>query len=190
MEEIFPPIESQILLYSLIPPHGGQFSVRPCRLDIPLRFHGGMLTYLDQTQMLIIFFKKTGITLLVILPLGAVLCFFDLLGARAFSRGELALQTRFHSPLLVHPTPYPPRPIFTRYREPTTAELETGRPLLTRNGMVCERSFYKNTYAMVSQIFSCSADSCEFNSFFVSLPTPLHIKPYSTSLSSSQPSPC
>ena len=87
------------------------------------------------------------------LPLGAVLCFFDLLGARAFARGELALQTRFHSPLLVHPTPYPPRPVFTRYREPTTTELETGRPSLTRSGMVRERSFYKNTYSMVSQSY-------------------------------------
>ena len=84
------------------------------------------------------------------LPLGAVLCFFDLLGARAFARGELFLQTQFHSPLLLYPTPYPPRPIFTRHREPTTVELETGRPPLTRGGMVRERSFYKNTYAMVS----------------------------------------
>jgi hypothetical protein len=84
-----------------------------------------------------------------VLPLGAVLCFFDLLGARVFARGELFLQTQFHSPLLVYPTPYPPRPIFTRYREPTTVELETGRPLSTRSGMVRERSFYKNTYAMV-----------------------------------------
>lgn len=86
----------------------------------------------------------------MLLPLGAVLCFFDLLGARAFARGELFLQTQFHSPLLLYPTPYPPRPIFTRYREPTTVELETGRPPLTRSGMVRERSFYKNTYAMVS----------------------------------------
>ena len=84
------------------------------------------------------------------LPLGAVLCFFDLLGARAFARGELFLQTQFHSPLLLYPTPHPPRPIFTRHREPTTVELETGRPPLTRGGLVRERSFYKNTYAMVS----------------------------------------
>ena len=86
----------------------------------------------------------------MLLPLGAVLCFFDLLGARAFARGELFLQTQFHSPLLLYPTPYPPRPIFTRHREPTTIELETGQPPLTRGGMVRERSFYKNTYAMVS----------------------------------------
>ena len=84
------------------------------------------------------------------LPLGAVLCFFDLLGARVFARGELALQTYFHSPLLVYPTPYPSLPIFTRYREPTTVESETGGVSLTRDGMVRERSFYKNTYAMVS----------------------------------------
>ncbi|KAF8802693.1 hypothetical protein BYT27DRAFT_7196409 [Phlegmacium glaucopus] len=102
-------------------------------------------------------FTVTGITLLVILPLGAILCFFDLLGARAFARGELALQTRFHSPLLVYPTPYPPRPIFTRYREPTIAELETGRPPLTRSGLVCERSFYKNTYAMFTDPTSYQA---------------------------------
>ena len=84
------------------------------------------------------------------LPLGAALCFFDLLGARVFARGEIFLQTQFHAPLLLYPTPYPPRPIFTRYREPTSNELETGQPSLTRYGMVGERSFYKNTYAMVS----------------------------------------
>ena len=104
----------------------------------------------NHTQKLNFFFQKTGTTLLVLLPLGAVLCFFDLLGARIFARGELCLQTQFHSPLLLYPTPYPPRPIFTRYRQPTTVELETGRPPLTRCGMVRERSFYKNTYAMVS----------------------------------------
>jgi len=102
-------------------------------------------------------FTVTGTTLLIVLPLGAVLCFFDLLGARVFSRGELALQTHFHSPLLVYPTPYPPQPIFTRYREPTTIELETGRLSLTRGGMVRERSFYKNTYAMFTDSTSYQA---------------------------------
>ncbi|KAJ7466900.1 hypothetical protein FB451DRAFT_1259464 [Mycena latifolia] len=76
-------------------------------------------------------FTVTGTTLLMALPLGALLCFFNLLGVRTFSRGELALQTKFHGPL-AYPAPYPPRPIFARMREPT----------------VPETSFYKNTYAM------------------------------------------
>ncbi|PPQ81423.1 hypothetical protein CVT25_015927 [Psilocybe cyanescens] len=98
-------------------------------------------------------FTVTGTTLLVALPLGAVLCFFDLLGARAFSRGELALQTRFHAPL-IHTPPYPPRPIFTRYREPTSIEVEMGH---TRQGLVRENSFYKNTYAMFTDPTSYQA---------------------------------
>ncbi|KAF7357981.1 hypothetical protein MVEN_00845100 [Mycena venus] len=61
-------------------------------------------------------FTVTGTTLLVALPLGALLCFFNLLGVRTFSRGELALQTKFHGPL-AYPAPYPPRPIFSRTRE-------------------------------------------------------------------------
>ncbi|KAK2464358.1 hypothetical protein APHAL10511_003815 [Amanita phalloides] len=86
-------------------------------------------------------FTLTGTTLLMALPLGAVLCFLNLLGARAFARGELALQSRFHSPL-AYPPPYPPRPIFTRTRPPTAVELEMG---ITTSP---ETSFYKNTYAM------------------------------------------
>ncbi|KAF8149373.1 hypothetical protein B0H34DRAFT_667610 [Crassisporium funariophilum] len=101
-------------------------------------------------------FTVTGTTLLVALPLGAVLCFFNLLGARAFSRGELALQTRFHSSL-AHPPPYPPRPIFTRYREPTTSELESSSPQQTRTGLVREKSFYKNSYAMFTDPTSYQA---------------------------------
>ncbi|KAF9483108.1 hypothetical protein BDN70DRAFT_874157 [Pholiota conissans] len=92
-------------------------------------------------------FTVTGTILLIALPLGALLCFFDLLGARAFSRGELALQARFHAPL-THAPPYPPRPIFRRYRPPTTAELESGRVRITHSGLVREQSFYKNTYDM------------------------------------------
>ncbi|KAG6821679.1 hypothetical protein H0H92_001442, partial [Tricholoma furcatifolium] len=92
------------------------------------------------------------------LPLGAILCFFDLLGARAFARGELYLQTKFHSPL-AYPPPHPPRPIFTRTRDPTPAELEHGHggapgaPPLP----VLERSFYKNTYAMFTDPTSYQA---------------------------------
>ena len=53
------------------------------------------------------------------------------------------LQTTYHGPLgyeLVAPLP----PIFTRTRAPTTAELESGS-----SGPQRERSFYRNTYAMV-----------------------------------------
>ncbi|KAJ7860327.1 hypothetical protein B0H13DRAFT_2237388 [Mycena leptocephala] len=81
-------------------------------------------------------FTVTGTTLLMALPLGALLCFFNLLGVRTFSRGELALQTKFHGPL-AYPAPYPPRPIFTRMREPLVAGVS-----------VPETSFYKNAYAM------------------------------------------
>ncbi|VDC00077.1 unnamed protein product [Peniophora sp. CBMAI 1063] len=87
-------------------------------------------------------FTLVGTTLLVALPLGAVVCFFDLLGARALARGEVLLQTTYHGPLgyeLVAPLP----PIFTRTRAPTTAELEDGT-----SGPQRERSFYRNTYAM------------------------------------------
>ncbi|KAJ7671202.1 hypothetical protein B0H17DRAFT_1085240 [Mycena rosella] len=90
-------------------------------------------------------FTVTGTTLLMALPLGALLCFFNLLGVRTFSRGELALQTKFHGPL-AYPAPYPPRPIFTRMREPT----EPGAP-------IPETSFYKNAYAMFTDATSYQA---------------------------------
>ncbi|KAK7001366.1 hypothetical protein R3P38DRAFT_3048747 [Favolaschia claudopus] len=90
-------------------------------------------------------FTVTGTTLLVALPLGALLCFFNLLGVRTFSRGELALQTKFHTPL-AYPAPYPPRSIFTRIREID----EEGVP-------VPETSFYKNAYAMFTDPTSYQA---------------------------------
>ncbi|KAJ6594684.1 hypothetical protein B0H19DRAFT_1216128 [Mycena capillaripes] len=90
-------------------------------------------------------FTVTGTTLLVALPLGALLCFFNLLGVRAFARGELALQMKFHGPL-AYPAPYPPRPIFTRMREPN----ESGYS-------VPETSFYKNAYAMFTDSTSYQA---------------------------------
>ncbi|KAJ7121962.1 hypothetical protein C8R43DRAFT_1032683 [Mycena crocata] len=90
-------------------------------------------------------FTVTGTTLLMALPLGALLCFFNLLGVRTFSRGELALQTKYHTPL-AYPAPYPPRPIFTRMREPTADGL-----------VVPETSFYKNAYAMFADPTSYQA---------------------------------
>lgn len=77
------------------------------------------------------------------LPLGALVCFLDLIGARAFARGEIYLQSKFHHPLFF-PVPNPPPPIFTRRRLPTPAELEAGAALRP----VKERSFYKNAYAL------------------------------------------
>lgn len=85
------------------------------------------------------------------LPLGAVFCFVDLFGARALSRGELALQTTFHGPLS-YPRPYPPLPIFTRTRPPTPAQLEAGVGTLVQ-----ETSFYRNTYAMFTDPTSYQA---------------------------------
>ncbi|KAF7376740.1 hypothetical protein MSAN_00091200 [Mycena sanguinolenta] len=90
-------------------------------------------------------FTVTGTTLLVALPLGALLCFFNLFGVRTFSRAELALQTKFHTPL-AYSAPHPPRPIFTRVREVTAS----GVP-------VPETSFYKNTYAMFTDPTSYQA---------------------------------
>jgi hypothetical protein len=87
-------------------------------------------------------FTLTGTALLVTLPLGALLCFLDLLGARAFARAELALQTKFHGPL-AFPPPYPPRPIFQRIRPPELSAAETGA-----SSVEFETSFYKNTYAL------------------------------------------
>lgn len=96
-------------------------------------------------------FTLTGTAQLMALPVGAVLCFLDLLGARILSRGELFLQSHFHGPLS-YPLPYPPRPIFTRYREPTEAESEAGMI-----GPIKEHSFYKNTYAMFTDSTSYQA---------------------------------
>ncbi|KAG2154347.1 uncharacterized protein EDB93DRAFT_1131688 [Suillus bovinus] len=91
-------------------------------------------------------FTLVGTTLLIALPLGALLCFLNLLGARAFARGELGLQTTFHGPL-AYPTPYPPLPIFQRVR---SSGVESGSPYH-------ESSFYKNTIAMFTDWTSYQA---------------------------------
>ncbi|KAH9027480.1 hypothetical protein EDB83DRAFT_1913636 [Lactarius deliciosus] len=95
-------------------------------------------------------FTLLGTILLVALPLGAVLCFFDLLGARALARGEIALQSTFHGPLAysLHDHEYP---IFTRLRMPTSEEVEAG--LRIRN----ERSFYRNSFSMFTDPTSYQA---------------------------------
>ncbi|KAA1474082.1 hypothetical protein DENSPDRAFT_840620 [Dentipellis sp. KUC8613] len=95
-------------------------------------------------------FTVLGTTLLVALPLGAVLCFFDLLGARVLSRGEVLLQSKFHGPLaydLVYPLP----PIFSRIRPSTSVEIEAGV------GTRYERSFYRNSYSMFTDSTSYHA---------------------------------
>ncbi|EKM54791.1 uncharacterized protein PHACADRAFT_147058 [Phanerochaete carnosa HHB-10118-sp] len=88
-------------------------------------------------------FTLTGTTTLMALPVGAVLCFLDLIGARAFARGELHLQSTFHHPLSF-PIPDPPPPIFTRTRLPTPAEIESGAAVRPQ----AEHSFYRNAYAL------------------------------------------
>ncbi|KAJ3780593.1 hypothetical protein GGU10DRAFT_369085, partial [Lentinula aff. detonsa] len=121
-------------------------------------------------------FTVTGTTLLIALPLGAILCFFNLLGARAFSRAELFIQTRFHSPLhyplsVLHAAASSPTttttssspithliatyPIFTRSRHPSAAELESGQAVVGEE--VTEMSFYKNTYSMFTDPTSFQA---------------------------------
>ncbi|KAI6040224.1 hypothetical protein EDC04DRAFT_2678023 [Pisolithus marmoratus] len=88
-------------------------------------------------------FTLTGTTLIITLPIGAVLCFLDLLGARTFAKGELALQTKFHGPLAYAP-PHPPWPIFQRMRVPPPSDTEDG----AAEHVCYETSFYRNTYAM------------------------------------------
>ena len=153
MEALFPPIIREIILLGIIPSLGGQFSVWIGGMDIPLCVYSGAYDLLLLSLGCFAYGSQTGTILLIALPLGAVLCFCDLLGARAFSRGELALQSRFHGPL-AHALPYPPRPIFTRYRPLTPAEIESGHAIAARSILVAERSFYKNTYAMVRASFS------------------------------------
>ena len=126
---------------------------------------------------------QLGTILLVALPLGAVLCFFDLLGARALARGEVritllfsvlvsnipaqcflscghlqvALQSTFHGPL-AYPLEGHRYPIFTHLRVLTPEEVEAGL------GSRHERSFYRNSFSMVSTptiVQLCGADTCE-----------------------------
>ncbi|GJJ06737.1 hypothetical protein Clacol_000933 [Clathrus columnatus] len=83
----------------------------------------------------------TGTTLLITLPLGIILCFLDLIGARAFARGEIYLQTLFHGPLSIN-APNPPNPLFSRMRTPESiSDSEMGEP-------VPETSFLKLAYLM------------------------------------------
>lgn len=95
-------------------------------------------------------FTLLGTILLVALPLGAVLCFFDLLGARVLARGEVALQNTFHGPL-VYALEGHVYPIFTRLRMPNTEEMEAGI------GSRHERSFYRNSFSMFSDPTSYQA---------------------------------
>jgi len=103
--------------------------------------------------------KQTGTTLLIALPIGAVLCWLDLVGARAFSRGELGLQTYFHGPLRAYP-PSPPNPIFSRPRiveesSQPTADVEAAQSDVSARQT--EPSFLKNTYAMFTDPTSYQA---------------------------------
>ncbi|KAI0270733.1 hypothetical protein BC834DRAFT_922582 [Gloeopeniophorella convolvens] len=97
-------------------------------------------------------FTLLGTILLVALPLGAVLCFFDLLGARTLARGEVALQSTFHGPL-AHPLDGHVYPIFTRFRAPTPDEAEAGLTASHHH----ERSFYRNSYSMFTDPTSYQA---------------------------------
>ncbi|KAN0142146.1 hypothetical protein V8E53_000608 [Lactarius tabidus] len=95
-------------------------------------------------------FTLLGTILLVALPIGAVLCFFDLLGARLLARGEIALQSTFHGPLAYSLHDYE-FPIFTRLRMPTPEEVEAGL------GIRHERSFYRNSFSMFTDPTSYQA---------------------------------
>ncbi|KAJ3831876.1 hypothetical protein F5878DRAFT_591933 [Lentinula raphanica] len=134
-------------------------------------------------------FTVTGTTLLILLPLGAILCFFNLLGARAFSRAELFLQTKFHSPLhypltVLHAaaaaassssSSYPSTSTSTSSPASSVHQLIAAYPIFTRTRPpsaselesgeavvgeeVREGSFYRNTYAMFT-------DSTSFQALF------------------------
>ncbi|KAF9005856.1 hypothetical protein BDZ89DRAFT_1079836 [Hymenopellis radicata] len=87
-----------------------------------------------------------GTTLLMVLPLGLLLCFIDLLFARLLSRFELHLQTKFHFPAAS-----------LRRKPPIFVQPHSNTPNLTsphlppvHNVLLDETSFYKNTYAMFS----------------------------------------
>ncbi|KAL0565797.1 hypothetical protein V5O48_016219 [Marasmius crinis-equi] len=111
-------------------------------------------------------FTLTGTALLITLPIGAILCFLNAIGARTFARVELYLQTKFHKPSLSlyshhhQQTQDPnghPYPLFTRVRPPSAAEIESG--VAVAGEMVREESFYRNSYAMF-------ADSTTYQSLF------------------------
>ncbi|KAJ3749699.1 hypothetical protein DFH05DRAFT_1477997 [Lentinula detonsa] len=108
-------------------------------------------------------FTLTGTTLLIALPLGAILCFFNLLGARAFSRAEIPQPSslssfRGHaaasSSTITTSSPSSPithliatYPIFTRSRHPSASELESGQAVRCR----------LNTYSMFTDPTSFQA---------------------------------
>jgi hypothetical protein len=158
MGKVLPSCGKEGLLQGVIPSFRPEFPLRLSHMDILIRIYRGKSHPFFPLSQQLTSTIQTGTTLLVALPLGAVLCFFDLLGARAFSRGELFLQARFHGPL-IHLPPYHPRPLFTRYREPTPEEYESRRLNAIPGGpppLVKEESFYKNTYAMVFHSYQTS----------------------------------
>lgn len=88
-------------------------------------------------------FTVTGTTLLITLPLGLILSFINLLGARALAKAEITLQVWGHGPL-----PFfvpPPLPIFSRSTRSLLHAEEDGTVQVEEE---YELSFYKNTYAM------------------------------------------
>ncbi|KAK7027313.1 hypothetical protein VNI00_015276 [Paramarasmius palmivorus] len=96
-------------------------------------------------------FTLTGTALLITLPIGALLCFLNALGARIFARGELYLQRTFHGTSSFYPFPVVSSsnnslPIFTRMRPPSAAEIESG--YAAYGDLVPEESFYRNSYFM------------------------------------------
>ncbi|EJD03206.1 uncharacterized protein FOMMEDRAFT_168237 [Fomitiporia mediterranea MF3/22] len=92
----------------------------------------------------------TGTTLLIALPLGAVLCWLDLVGARAFAKGEIALQMYFHGPLHTE-GPTQPYLIFARPNS-TPPSLEAGQQAPNN-----QPSFLRNTYLMFTDQTSYQA---------------------------------
>ncbi|KIK69469.1 hypothetical protein GYMLUDRAFT_35535 [Collybiopsis luxurians FD-317 M1] len=169
---------------------GGFFSLQPWRIYFRPLFkpvYWRSLTHLALINfpfalvawVYLFVFTVTGTTLLIALPLGAILCFFNLLGARTFARAELLIQTKFHRPLhyplsvlqyahaVQHSTSSATDgvdpveflimryPIFTRTRPPSASELESGQAVVGEE--VVEGSFYRNTWGMFTSPTSYSA---------------------------------
>ena len=112
LETLLPTDRTQSVLVFPPPPASFQFSLCPARVGISIRVHPGKPKFLLGVFCATLDFcsrnrssaaPQLGTILLVALPLGAVLCFFDLLGARALARGEVRTMSLFLT--LIFPTP-------------------------------------------------------------------------------------
>ncbi|KDQ07159.1 hypothetical protein BOTBODRAFT_180911 [Botryobasidium botryosum FD-172 SS1] len=132
------------------PPHTTRQRIahyfRPLRHRLYYRalFHLLVLNFPIATVAWVYLFVGTlvGTTLLLTLPLGCLIWWLTLFGARALTRFELAVQSKFHRPLLTDIPP--PRPIFYRISAPEAP----AHPSDIEDNTPHEPSFLRNTYFM------------------------------------------